>query len=233
MTKTTEATIVDVLVSEHGRLLREEAGIDAPDGSPDALFGVLVAAFLSRPPADFEAGLQAARTLHARGFTTAYDYVRATRDEIAAVLADEGFERADEDTAVRLAELAVETHERYQGDLNRLRDEALEDRERERELLKQLPAVGDSTVDLFFAEIQRWWDEIEPFVPDDAVTAARSLNIGDGVEDLPRFVDPDDFPRLVMGLVRAQRTKSHTDVLAQAQRGKKRGYNKQQEGSAR
>lgn len=233
MTKTTEATIVDVLVSEHGRLLREEAGIEAPEGSAEALFGVLVAAFLTRPGADFDTGLRTARTLHARGFRAAYDYVRATSEELAAVFADEGFERTDEHTPTRLVELASEVHERYQGDLNRLRDEALEDPGRERELLEQLPGVGDSTLDLFFAEIQRWWDEIEPFVPDDAARAAKSLDVGDDPADLSRFVEPEDFPRLVAGLVRVERTRAHTDVLAQAQRGRKRGYNKQQEGSAR
>ncbi len=190
------------VLERHGRTYASELGIPIARGTPSPLYRLLVAATLFSARIGAELAVAAARAVSAAGWTTPQKLAGATWAQRVKVLNRAGYARYDESTSRMLGDSAELLLDRWGGDLRRLREEAGQEPDRERELLKELKGIGDVGVDVFFREAQVAWDELVPFADRRALTGASELGLGGDARALARHVDPADFPRLVAGLVR-------------------------------
>jgi hypothetical protein len=120
----------------------------------------------------------------------------------------------DERTATMLAECARLVMDRWHGDLRRLREEANQTPESERELLKGCKGIGDVGTDIFFREVQGIWPEVRPFLDQRALDAAERLGLGSDVATVAHRVSADELPRLAAALVRVGRDRGVERLLA-------------------
>lgn len=73
-----------------------------------------------------------------------------TWEKRVKVLNSSGYARYDESTARYIADTTSLLVEKYDGDLRKLREEAEQSPQQERELLKQFKGIGDVGVNIFF-----------------------------------------------------------------------------------
>jgi hypothetical protein len=193
--------VVDQLLDQFGTPYAAEAGFKVRD-TPASLFRLLCLSTLLSARIRADTAVAAARALADAGWTTV-DKLRATTwDQRVRVINRSGYARYDERTARMLGESADLLHERYGGDLRRLRKEAERDPAEERRLLREFKGMGDVGVDIFFREVQGVWDELRPFVDGRAADSAARLGLPRDAGELARLVPQRDFVRLVAALVR-------------------------------
>lgn len=63
----------------------------------------------------------------------------------------------------RLESTAEMVLEKYGGDLEKLREAAGKDPEKEMKLIKEFKGVGETAVNIFCREVQLLWEELFPF----------------------------------------------------------------------
>lgn len=128
------------------------------------------------------------------------------------MLEEAGLERSQERLSFVLGSVADRVHERYGGNLTRLRERANRDPESERIMLQELRGVDDLPADAFFREVQVVWDEHYPFVDERALAAARKLGLPDDPQGLAPCVAREDLPRLACGLARVEARNAYESV---------------------
>jgi transposase len=136
----------------------------------------------------------------------------STWDQRVKALNEAGYTRYQERTATMLGDLTEHLHERWGGDLRRLREQAGRDPKRERALLKQFKGIGDVGADIFLREVQVAWEEVAPFADRRVLEAAERLGLGNRPDALARLVGRRDFPRLVAALARVRLDKGYDEV---------------------
>jgi hypothetical protein len=196
--------IVGRLLARHGKTYAQELGINLEGGSPSALFQWLCASVLYSARIGSQIAGEAFRNLKRRGWRTAQAMARSTWEQRVTELNKAGYARYQERTATMLGDLSEFLLDRWQGDLQRLREDAGRDPRQERKLLKEVKGMGDVGVDIFFREVQAIWPEVSPFADRRALRAAQQLGLGSSAEELRRLVGADsELSRLVAALVRS------------------------------
>lgn len=208
--------VVEALLQRHGQTYAAEAGIDVAAHTPAPLFQTLCLALLFSAPIRASQAVEAMRALLECGWTTPEHMAEATWQQRVDVLNRSGYARFDEKTSTMLAEASEWLLDRYRGDLRRLRDEADNDPEKERERLKVVKGVGDVGVDIFFRETQTAWPELYPFADAKALEGAEALGLPERADDLAGLVEADRFATLVSALVRMQLADDAERVLEDA-----------------
>src|SRR5438876_1727254 len=138
MAARSQRALVRALLERHGRTFAEELGIKLlRDGTPSALFRLLVASILFSTRIGHGIAVEAARALFREGWTTPQKLGGATWAQRVRVLNRSGYARYDESTSRMLGEDCELLLQRYRGDLRRLREEAGRNPKRERALLKE------------------------------------------------------------------------------------------------
>jgi endonuclease III len=203
---------VDRLLARHGRTYAEELGLDVAGGTPSALFGLLLFALLSSARIRAGNAVTGTRALREAGWTTVGHLAASAREDRVEVLGTHGYARYDESTAARLGDLAAQLHDRYAGDLRRLREEADGAPARVRELLTDLKGIGPVGADIFLREAQAAWPELRPYADRRALQAARALGLPPDPQGLADLVAPDDLVRLVAALVRCSLAKDADEL---------------------
>lgn len=88
------------------------------------------------------------------------------------------------------------------GDLNNLLKKAGHNRDKTRQLMKEIKGLGDLGVDLFLNNVQSVWPSMTPFVDGRSLQTAEEVGIGTDLEtiyaDLGR--DPVEMSRFANGL---------------------------------
>lgn len=171
------------LIGRTGRGFAERAGFPVTN-NPATLFQLLCLSVLAAGRSDLDAAVRAAKALRERGWDTAARLAASPDDRRLAAVRGADPRRDARRVATELGALARAVADRYQGDLRRLRAAARRDPDRERQLLRELPGVSDTAVDLFFREVQAGWSEIAPFADRRALAAARKLGLGRTTADL-------------------------------------------------
>lgn len=212
----THQAIVQSLLARHGRTFAEQIGLRLEKETPAVLFQWLCASILFSARISGEIAVSAAKALIKDGLTTPVKMADATWERRTKLLNQSGYARYDERTSTMLGDTAKLLLEHYKGDLRRLREKASRDPEEERKLLKQFKGLGDTGVDIFFREIQEFWEEIAPFADKKALSSARKLGLPEEAEALRDLVSGKDFPRLLTGLVRCELKKDQDAVLERA-----------------
>lgn len=158
--------IVKLLLTDYGRTVAEDLGVDAVSGEPRDLFCILIAALLLSARIGHELALEAARILLQRGWTTPEKMAKSTWQQRMKALDEGGYVRYDERTSTMLEQTAQMVIQKYGGDLRNLRQAAGADSARERKLLKEFKGIGDVGANIFFREVQLAWPELYPFADD-------------------------------------------------------------------
>jgi len=200
-TATIEETVARLL-DAHGRTFCEEIGIPIEEATPQALFQWMVASLLFSARIGHNLAIQATRALIEAGYTTPEAMAEATWEERVRVLNANGYARYDESTSRMLQETCDRLLQDYGGDLNALREAADRDPGKERDRLKAFKGIGDVGVDIFFREVQGFWDELFPFADKLALRAAKRHGLGEDAGALADLVPREEFPRFVAALTR-------------------------------
>jgi hypothetical protein len=145
----------------------------------------------------------AAHELFAAGFTTPRKMRDATWQQRVDALGRGHYRRYDERTSTMLGDGAALVQDRYGGDLRRLAAKAERDPDRLRELLKEVPGIGDVGADIFLREVQGVWTWLRPYLDKRVLDGARRLHLPADERAITTLADSDDLPRLAAALVRA------------------------------
>lgn len=201
------------------RLIGEGRDLSAGgvSNNPGSLFRLLCRAVLGRSQSDQRRVAQTVAALAEHGWDIPHEMVRSPQETRFRVIRDVSYRRDARQMATVLGDLALAIVERYRGDLRRLRSAAKQDPAMERKLLKELPGVDDTVVDMFFRDVQVLWREIAPFADRPALTAARRLGLGTSAAELSDLAGSrasERLPWLVSALARVDVEKRYAEFAA-------------------
>ncbi|MFI0266314.1 endonuclease [Streptomyces luteogriseus] len=194
--------VVRELVGAHGRTYAAEAGITLKD-TPQPLYRLLVLSHLLSARIRGSIALATARALHEAGLRDPRRMARASWQERVDALGRGGYRRYDERTATQLGEAAELLHDRWGGDLRRLRREADGEVPELRRLLQEFPGMGPAGAGIFLREAQGVWPETAPFLDAKALQGAERLELPKDPERLAELAGDTDPAVLAAALVRA------------------------------
>ncbi|MGW1377454.1 endonuclease [Streptomyces sp. NPDC002446] len=198
MSKKDEA-VVRALLDRHGQTYAAQAGIRLRN-TPAPLYQLVVLSLLLSARIRADTAVAAARALFAAGMRDARRMSEATWQQRVDALGEGGYRRYDERTATQLGDGAELLLERYEGDLRRLR----EGREGTdpKSLLREIPGIGPTGVDIFLREVQGVWPEFSPHLDRKALDGAERIGLPTSPKRLASLVDEAELPQLAAGLVR-------------------------------
>ena len=193
--------IVRELLSRHGRLYAEDAGIRLAD-RPGPLYRLLVLATLLSAPIPAETGIAAARELFAAGYRSPKAMSGASWQARVDALGRGHYRRYDERTATMLGDGADLLTGKWHGDLRRLRDEAGDVRGIAA-LLTEFPGVGPTGASIFLREVQEVWPGVAPYADAKVTSGAHRVRLPADRDTLARLLADSGQPaRLAAALVR-------------------------------
>ena len=194
--------IVRELLSRHGRLYAEDAGIRLAD-RPGPLYQLLVLATLLSAPIPAESGIAAARELFAAGYRNPKAMSEAGWQDRVDALGRGHYRRYDERTATMLGDGADLLVSKWHGDLRKLRDDADGEVHGIAARLTEFPGMGPTGAAIFLREVQDVWPAVAPYVDAKVTSGAHRVRLPADREALPRLLADSGQPaRLAAALVR-------------------------------
>ena len=159
-------------------------------------FEELASAVVLSRPVNHALGLRTVRTIFnaPHGFTTPGAMRDAGPDERLKALYDARTQHKDK-TAKELGELAEVVCERFaekegDGSLEKVREEAGYEVEKERELLKgSVKGLGQTGLDIFYRRVQATWKEAYPFADERSLRSLEKLGLPVSGDGLKKFVE--------------------------------------------
>lgn len=184
----TKATVRALLDRHPSGYVAEEAGFTVTNTAA-GLFRLLCVSVLADDSAPSRSVIDAVKALFRHHWDSAPEMSKTDERERTDVLAKAGYRGADRGSRL-LGEATSVVMDRYGGDLQRLRAAAEGDPARLRDLLREIPGVGDAGCGVFLREAQMFWPEAAPFIDEHAKKAARRLDLptdaGELLEDVAR-----------------------------------------------
>ncbi|MGB7757948.1 MAG: hypothetical protein WBL23_18005 [Salinisphaera sp.] len=199
-----QSDLIDALLAGYGRTFAAELGAPIAKNTPSPLFRLLCLALLTSAPVQADIAMRAAQAMAEAGWTTPEKLAESTWQQRVKVFNGAGYARVDEKTATQIVDFNTHLIEAYGGDLRKLRAEAGGDLDVAKRALKRFKGIGDTGAAIFLREVQAGWGEFYPFADKAALTMADELGLPAEASKLSRLVEPNDFPRLVAGLVRVK-----------------------------
>lgn len=193
---TRNTAVVRTLLDQCGQTYAQQAGIRLRD-TPAPLYQLLVLSHLLSARIRADIAVAAARALFEAGMRDPRRMAEATWQQRVDALGRGGYRRYDERTASQLGDEARMLHQRYRGDLRRLRAEG-----HLRERLREFPGIGPTGVDIFLREAQAVWPEFAPYLDRKALSGAERLRLPTSPRTLAGLVEKDRVANLAAGLVR-------------------------------
>jgi endonuclease III len=194
--------IIRELLSRHGRLYAEDAGIRLGD-RPAPLYQLLVLATLLSAPIPADAGIAAARELFAAGYRNPRAMSEAGWQDRVDALGHGHYGRYDERTATMLGDGADLLSSKWHGDLRRLRDEADGDVRGIAAGLTEFPGMGPTGAGIFLREVQDVWPSVAPYVDAKVTSGAHRVRLPADRDTLAGLLAESGQPaRLAAALVR-------------------------------
>jgi endonuclease III len=194
--------IVGELLSRHGRLYAEDAGIRLAD-RPGPLYQLLVLATLLSAPVPADTAIAAARELFAAGYRNARAMSEASWQDRVDALGRGRYRRYDERTATMLGDGAELLAGKWHGDLRRLRDDAGGDARGIAARLTEFPGMGPTGAAIFLREVQDVWPAVAPYVDAKVTSGAHRVRLPADRDTLTGLLAGSGQPaRLAAALVR-------------------------------
>jgi endonuclease III len=194
--------IVSELLSRHGRLYAEDAGIRLAD-RPGPLYQLLVLATLLSAPIPAETAVAAAGELFTAGYRSPKAMSEASWQDRVDALGRGHYRRYDERTATQLGDGADLLISKWHGDLRKLRDEPADDVAGITARLTEFPGVGPVAASIFIREIQEVWPSVAPYADAKVTSGAHRVRLPADRETLAGLLAASGQPaRLAAALVR-------------------------------
>ncbi|MFI9240360.1 endonuclease [Streptomyces sp. NPDC053079] len=212
---TGDRRVAAALLRAHGRTYAEEAGITLRD-TPQPLYRLVVLACLLSARIRASVATDTARSLAKAGMKDPRRMAGATWQQRVDALGEGGYRRYDERTATQLGDGAQLLLDRYRGDVRRMREEADGDLGRLRKLLREIPGLGPTGVDIFLREVQGLWPEVHPCFGGKAGEGADRLGLPRDPAALARLVGREQAPAFAAALVRAALDTEIADEVREA-----------------
>ena len=198
----TSDLIVRELLSRHGRLYAEDAGIRLAD-RPGPLYQLLVLATLLSAPIAADTAVAAARELFAAGYRSPKAMSEASWQDRVDALGRGHYRRYDERTATMLGDGADLLAGKWHADLRKLRDESGGDVRGITSRLTEFPGIGPVGASIFLREVQDVWPAVAPYVDARVTSGAHRVRLPADREALARLMVGSGQPaRLAAALVR-------------------------------
>ncbi|MET7363718.1 endonuclease [Streptomyces sp. NPDC005562] len=189
------------LLRTSGQTYAAEAGIRLT-GTPQPLYRTLVLSCLLSARIRASAAVASTRALYDAGMRGPRQMADATWQQRVDALGRGGYRRYDERTATQLGDGARLVIDAWHGDLRRVRDEADGDVAAVKRLLRRVPGLGPTGVDIFLREVQDVWPEYRPHLDAKVLQGAERLGLPRDASALLRLTD--ERPSVVAAaLVRA------------------------------
>jgi endonuclease III len=166
------------LLASHGRLFSEALGIDLSNREPRELFRWFLASMLFGMRITESVAVRTYRAFVRHGLDTPEALAEADFGELLDIMAEGHYVRYDGITSRKTQEAARRLLAEYEGDLNRLHDDAAGPDD----LVARLTAfrgVGPVTAGIFLRELRGIWEKADPPPGHLAQLAASHLGIGD------------------------------------------------------
>ena len=195
----TSDLIVRELLTRHGRLYAEDAGIRLAD-RPGPLYQLLVLATLLSAPIMADTAVASARELFAAGYRSPKAMSEASWQDRVDTLGRGHYRRYDERTATMLGDAADLLAGKWHGDLRRLRDESGGDVRGIASRLTEFPGMGPVGASIFLREVQDVWPAVAPYVDAKVTSGAHRVRLPGDREALARLLAGS--ARLAAALVR-------------------------------
>jgi endonuclease III len=175
MDERTKATVRALLDRYPRGYVTEAAGFTVTKTAA-GLFRLLCVSVLAEDSAPSGRAIAAVQALFERRWDSAPEMAKTTGEDRARVLEEAGY--PDPARASRLlGEATAFVLDRYDGDLNNLRQAAGGDGQRIRALLGEIPGMGRAGCAVFLRDVQVFWPEAGPFLDEHATRAARRLSL--------------------------------------------------------
>jgi len=198
----TSDLIVRELLTRHGRLYAEDAGIRLAD-RPGPLYQLLVLATLLSAPIMADTAVASARELFAAGYRSPKAMSEASWQDRVDTLGRGHYRRYDERTATMLGDAADLLAGKWHGDLRKLRDESGGDVRGIASRLTEFPGIGPVGASIFLREVQDVWPAVAPYVDAKVTSGAHRVRLPGDREALARLLAGSGQPaRLAAALVR-------------------------------
>src|SRR5260370_6887461 len=172
----TSDLIVRELLTRHGRLYAEDAGIRLAD-RPGPLYQLLVLATLLSAPIAADTGVAAARELFAAGYRSPKAMSEASWQDRVDALGRGHYRRHDERTATMLGDAADLLAGKWHGDLRKLRDESGGDVRGIASRLTEFPGIGPVAPSIFLPEVQDVCPAVAPYAAANVPTRPHPLRL--------------------------------------------------------
>lgn len=112
------------------------------------------------------------------GLTTPQKIIEAGWDRLVEVLDSGGYVRYDFSTATNLLRIAEKLIKEYDGDIDKIHEEALDPQDLEKRLMK-FKGVGPIAVNIFLRELRGVWSKADPRISQKALEVARKLGLSE------------------------------------------------------
>lgn len=163
------------LISALGGTFSKELGIDLSKGKYTEIFKWFLASKLFGARIGTNIAIKTYREFERRGILSPERILKTGWDGLVRILDDGGYVRYDFSTATKLLEIMEDLIEVYNGDLNRLHQEAGDEKDLEDRLKGLGKGIGDVTVNIFLRELRNVWAKARPKPSELVVLAARNL----------------------------------------------------------
>ncbi|KAJ5629513.1 hypothetical protein N7528_003170 [Penicillium herquei] len=205
---------------------------DHLDAAPDTVLAMVLDVMVKSRPISHDLSRKALAHMIEERYHHIDILSSTTWEERTKVLSEGGYNRYREQCATNLGTLANMVSKGYgmfpshlgmdvlpirliwiiaDGDLNNLLHAAHGDREKVRELMKEIKGVGDLGVELFFNDVQSIWPSIAPFLDSRSLNTADDIGIGRDLDAIYGALgrEPEGMTRLANGLSKVRLEKKH------------------------
>ncbi|KAJ6036810.1 hypothetical protein N7540_001089, partial [Penicillium herquei] len=178
---------------------------DHLDAAPDTVLAMVLDVMVKSRPISHDLSRRALAHMIEEGYHHIDILSSTTWEERTNVLREGGYNRYREQCAINRGTLANMVSKGY-------------DREKVRELMKEIKGVGDLGVELFFNDVQSIWPSIAPFLDSRSLNTADEIGIGRDLDAIYGALgrEPEDMTRLANGLskVRLEKKKIVIEITS-------------------
>lgn len=197
------AKVFKELLEKYGKSYSEQLGIKLKRKKKEEIFKWFIASVLFAARINETIAIRTYKQFELDGLLKFEKASHASWDDFVASLDAGGYVRYDFKTADKFLEIMKNLKEKYNGDLNRLHDEATDEKDLEEKIKAIAKGIGDITVNIFLREMRNIWKKADPELGPLAKLAAKRY----GIKDAKGFWDKNrirgyDFVNFEVALTR-------------------------------
>jgi endonuclease III len=169
--------MIRVLLKNLGQKFSSSLNIDLSSADSKEVFKWFLASILFGARISETIAINTYRQFEKENVLSAQKIIDTGWDGLVRILDSGGYVRYDFKTATKLLEIMGALKELYQGDLNKLQQEAKDSSDLEGRLKNLGKGIGEVTVNIFLRELRGVWQKADPLPSDLVILSARNLEL--------------------------------------------------------